>query len=187
VLIDGIVWCVSEMIKRRVGIGSIGAAGAANQGGQGGLKALLLHLFRQISVNVKDQRSMTLNKAMVHIIHGACCGDQRIPLFCPTDASNNYQPDGAPFASLIFLKLLRLICEHYESANLIQLWKKEAQICMHIWNNNKDECHSIGREFLRVFIDVAKIPEFKPIADDLARDFNGKPLSMHIFENQGIR
>lgn len=58
---------------------------------------------------------------------------------------------------------------------------------MHIWNGNKDECISIGREFLRVFLDVAKTPEFKPICEELAREIDGKCLSMHIFENQGLR
>ena len=40
---------------------------------------------------------------------------------------------------------------------------------------------------MSIFINVSKVPEFQKICTDLAQDFNGKPLSMHLFEKIGDR
>jgi hypothetical protein len=51
-----------------------------------------------------------------------------------------------------------------------------------IWQYNQEECYQIGREFLRIFINISKIPEFQKICDDLGQIFDGKPLSIHLLE-----
>ena len=85
------------------------------------------------------------------------------------------------------MKLLRLINEHADNPEFLLVHKMEVQVCLHIWSTNRDECIAIGREFLRVFLGVSMTPEFKPIIDELAREIEGKCLSMHIFENPGER
>lgn len=89
------------------------------------------------------------------------------------------------FSSLIFIKFLRLIEEHYQNPELMQLRQREIQICLKIWRTNQEECYQIGSEILRIFFNVVKIPEFKPICDDLSRLIEGKPLSTHLYEKKG--
>ena len=55
---------------------------------------------------------------------------------------------------------------------------------MKIWNNNQEECYQLGREFLRIFINVSKMSEFQKICQDLSQNFDGKPLTMHLFEKK---
>jgi integrator complex subunit 3 len=89
------------------------------------------------------------------------------------------------FASLVFAKVLRLIEEHYQSMDLLQLRQKEVQLCLKIWQGNQEECYQIGAEFMRLFLNAVKIPEFQPICEDLSRHVQGRPLSLHLYERRG--
>jgi len=114
-------------------------------------------LVRQISANVKDQRSALLNRLMVDLSSK----------YADTWLFSEAQNAETPFSSLIFIKFLRLIEEHY-LPEFLQLRQKEIQVCLKIWNGNQEECYQIGREFLRIFINICHhIPEFQKICNDL--------------------
>lgn len=119
-----------------------------------------------------DKRSLQLNHLVVEML------SKHVDSWLFQGSS-----DSTYFSSLVFIKILRLIEEHYV-AELLQLRAKEVRICLKIWANQKEECYLIGAEFTRIFFNVVKIPEFKPICNDLAKIHDGKPLSMHLFEKR---
>jgi len=81
------------------------------------------------------------------------------------------------FASVIFLKFLRQIEEHI---SLNEIREYEINLCLKIWQYKKDECYEIGREFMRVFINIIKIPKLKIILDDLLQSIENRPLYHHL-------
>jgi len=61
----------------------------------------------------------------------------------------------------------------------------ELSLCFRIWQHNKVECCEIGREFVRIFSNVAKYKILEPIKVELAKEIKGKPLLIHLLENRG--
>lgn len=47
------------------------------------------------------------------------------------------------------------------------------------------ECVEIGREFVRVFQNVAKYKVLEPIKQELAKEVSGKLVLLHMLENRG--
>lgn len=76
------------------------------------------------------------------------------------------------FASVIFLKFLRQAEEHFASAELLELRKRELDLCVRIWQDKQAECYNIGKELIRILTNVAKLPQLAPIFADLNQIFD---------------
>lgn len=124
-------------------------------------KNLFVLLMRQIYCNVRDNKSVFLNKLMVDL----SLRNLDSWIFQRSQLSHNEQF----FSSLVLIKFMRLIEEHFQSIDFIQLRNKEAAICIKLWSQNQEECYQIGSEFMRIYFNIMKISELQPISDDLVR------------------
>lgn len=80
VIIDGMLFIIAQMIKRRVG--QVNGVPLAIGGGlgelishlqAGGLKSVILLLLRQVSVvQSQNSRSLMLNRALIDLLHSCC-------------------------------------------------------------------------------------------------------------------
>ena len=141
-------------------------------------KNLFVLLMRQISCNLKDLKSRSLNIKMVELCQ------THIGSWIFSSASGGHD---SFFASLVLIKLLRLIEEHFNSIDLTNLRQREAFICVKIWQLNREECQQIGSEFFRIFNNICRLPDLQPIADELAQVLpNGKTLAETMFSRKSI-
>ncbi|CDW80378.1 UNKNOWN [Stylonychia lemnae] len=123
---------------------------------------IFLELSRCISPILTDKKSLYINQALLDTFH------------------KNFQwliCHPVRFASVIFFKFLRQIEEHI---TMDDLRDSEIALCLKIWQYKNQECYDIGRDFMRVFINVIKIPKFQPILDDLLQTIEGRPLYYHL-------
>jgi len=136
------------------------------------LKDLVLSLLQQISVSRKNTKSFTLNKQLVDIFlrhtDWVCSQPERFP-------------------SIVFLRFLRQAEEHYGQGQgeIEKLRDAELNLCLRIWQSKQVECVEIGREFVRIFQNVAKYKVLDPIKQELATEVSGKLVLLHMLENRG--
>ena len=105
-VIDEIVWVVDQLIiKARTP----------------SIRDVVVIMVRQLSVNVRDQRSMIICRSIVEILHNHVNQQEIGWLFAVDHLQNGAIGSDNHFSSLIFVKFLRLIEEHFQSPELIQL------------------------------------------------------------------
>eukprot|EP00347_Sterkiella_histriomuscorum_P022906 403336711 len=125
---------------------------------------VFLELIRCVTPITTDKKSVNLNVQLVDIFN----------------RNINWviqHPQQTRFSSLIFFKFLRQIEEHID---FDELRAQEIALCLRIWEVKKDECYDIGREFMRVFVNILRIPQMKIIFEDIIQIINEKPLFYHL-------
>lgn len=77
-----------------------------------------------------------------------------------------YQPANAHIIPFIVFTYLRVISDH-SAQSLQQLRQKEVTFCAPLLRERFEDCMAIGRDLIRLLIEVARIPEFEAIWNDL--------------------
>ena len=83
------------------------------------VRDVIIILVRQLSVNVRDQRSMMICRQIVEILHTHVDQQEIGWLFVVDHLQNGELGQESLFSSLIFIKFLRLIEEHFQTPELV--------------------------------------------------------------------
>src|ERR1700685_4665585 len=93
-------------------------------------------------------------------------------------------------SGLIFIKILRLICEHHfltnqsypDHAIFCEILNDELHILSKLWSLKRDDILKIGKELVRLIIPLAKanIPEINSIMEDISKRYNNDISPLYI-------